>query len=492
MMILQQTRGALSSGDQCSLDLPFAETKSLAARIGPTPTFTRGSGGSYIGSDGLIHGIDTSTSSVVFGTGSRTFILEATAGQDQMWRSGDAVEASNAAGALMVGTVTSYTPSTQSLVCSMTSGTGTGTFAAWRIAFRGPRFDHDPLTLDCKGLLIEESRTNLVPRSERFDDLAWTPIRLVSQPASNTDISPSGQLTAEKLVPSLSVGDHRIDRASVSGLIVGTVYTVSVFVKASGYTGFGINVSSSPSPYGATFDLATGTVSGTQSGWKASIQPYPNDWYRCVATFTFSSGTRIYFAVGQTGTSFSYAGNETSGILIYGAQAETGAFPTSYIPTITASAVRSADVCSITGGAFNEFYNPLDGTIVAATLALGFSTSNNAICSVDSGTTIIMRIFHRSVQSNRLSSSVSSIQATPAANYNTANAEYKSALAANADGADFVINGTQIPDVFTGSSLSADSLKFSGISASTSNNIISSFRYYKKRLSNAKLQALTL
>ena len=86
MMILQQTRGALSSGDQLTLDLPFAATKSLTARIGPTPTFTRASAATFIGSDGLIQTATTNT----------------------------------------------------------------------------PRFDHNPLTLACRGLLIEEGRTNLV------------------------------------------------------------------------------------------------------------------------------------------------------------------------------------------------------------------------------------------------------------------------------------------------------------------------------------------
>jgi hypothetical protein len=45
----------------------------------------------------------------------------------------------------------------------------------------------------------------------------------------------------------------------------------------------------------------------------------------------------------------SYAGDITKGIYAWGAQIEVGAFVTSYIPSISASATRNADVLSLTG-----------------------------------------------------------------------------------------------------------------------------------------------
>ena len=47
------------------------------------------------------------------------------------------------------------------------------------------------------------------------------------------------------------------------------------------------------------------------------------------------------------------------------AQLEAGAFPTSYIPTTSATATRAADVASITGTNFSSFYNALQGVIYA-------------------------------------------------------------------------------------------------------------------------------
>jgi hypothetical protein len=186
-----------------------------------------------------------------------------------------------------------------------------------------------------------------------------------------------------------------------------------------------------------------------------------------------------------------YSGTTANSVLAAMAQLEAGSFPTSYIPTVSSSVVRSADVCSITGSDFSGFYNPVEGTMITGASTNGFTANNNALSAIESGVGNVIRIINRVAQGNRLSAIVSGVTLTPASNYNTINVVYKTAVAASASGADYVIDGTQIPDVFTGSTLTADNLKFTGIASSTSNNTISSFRYYKKRLPVAKLQALT-
>jgi hypothetical protein len=96
------------------------------------------------------------------------------------------------------------------------------------------------------------------------------------------------------------------------------------------------------------------------------MQYLSDGWYRVsqvVTASTASTSIEIYPSI--NGTATSYLGDGTSGIHVWGAQLEAGSFATSYIPTTTGSVVRSADVCSITGGDFNNFYNQSEGTLFA-------------------------------------------------------------------------------------------------------------------------------
>lgn len=420
MIILQQTRGLLSSNDGLSLDLPFAETKSLTARIGPTPVFTRSSSATYVDLDGLI----------------KTAAIDA------------------------------------------------------------PRFEHDPITGECFGLMVEETRTNLILRSTEFDiSTYWSPIRLVAQPTANTDTAPDGSTTAEKLIPSITSGDHRIDRSSVT-VVSGQLYTISVFVKASGYSGFSISAGSSPSPIGATFSLSEdGSVVSTQSGWSATITKFLDGWFRCTATFTTAATTvRVYFGVGQSGTTFSYSGDGTSGILIWGAQLEAGSSATSFIKTSTSTLARSIDLCTITGTDFSSFYNNNEGTAFVDSASIILSTTaDNTVYGLGTSSTSAIRLYNRSTQGNRLSASVADFGIlTPSSNYNSNKVFYKSAISCNSSGFDYFIDGTQIPDSSTGSTLTADSLTFSNVTASRSNNTIKSFKYFRRRFPIAKLESITL
>jgi hypothetical protein len=62
----------------------------------------------------------------------------------------------------------------------------------------------------------------------------------------------------------------------------------------------------------------------------------------------------------SNGTINSASGNT---VYVFGAQVETGAIPTSYIPTTTGSATRAADVCSVSG--VSGYIGQTEGTIYA-------------------------------------------------------------------------------------------------------------------------------
>ena len=459
--------------DGLSLDLQFAADKTLTARKGPTPVFTRGSGATQVGSTGLIEYapenlILRSQESSFWGvTGSASKISTDSAVAPDGTMTADVVGFSGASGYL-TSTVTSVaSPVSATISCWVRVASETALFRLQIVDAPSPNF----------------TATTTWQRFSHTGSLtsSYSGIRAASDGSSSTlevwGLQVERSSTARTYIPTTTAAvygarfDHDPVTLACKGLLIEESRTNLVFPSdtLTTQTRTVTAVAHTLSFYGAGTVVLSGAAIATVTGTGA----YPT---RTTLTFTPTAGSLTLTVTGS----------------VTQAQLEAGSFATSYIPTTTASVIRSADVCSITAGDFSGFYNQAAGTMVAVASANGFTTTNNAIYGVESGTTIVTRVFHRAAQTNRLSSQVSATVLTPAANYNSTNVVYKTALAADINGADYVIDGTQITDAYTGSVLTADNLKFTGMSGSTSNTTISSFRFYKKRLSVAKLQTLTV
>lgn len=227
-----------------------------------------------------------------------------------------------------------------------------------------PRFDYDPITLACKGLLIEESRINSLIYSDQFNISAtWAPSANISV-SSDVAVSPANTQTADKLINAVGASGESI--AQLNSYTSGVTYTYSVFLKAAGNTTFILlansNLFSDATFRFATFNLSNGTYTlGGGSGATATITAFSNSWYRCSLTFTPS--VTISGAVQLRNNN---VGNGVDGIFAWGAQCEIGAFPTSYIPTTTTSLTRNADVATMTGTNFSSWYNASEGAFSAS------------------------------------------------------------------------------------------------------------------------------
>lgn len=159
-----------------------------------------------------------------------------------------------------------------------------------------PRFDHDPITGECTGLLIEEERTNLLTYSDQFNDTVWVKSSLTI--SSNLAVSPDGTLTADKIIENSSTPNTSHYAYQNWNITSGTTYTFSVYAKAAERTQLRItfNAAGFPSNYNSFFDLSNGTVL-VGSGY-ATIISVGNGWYRCsmtsTAAVTGSTSAAIY------------------------------------------------------------------------------------------------------------------------------------------------------------------------------------------------------
>jgi hypothetical protein len=228
-----------------------------------------------------------------------------------------------------------------------------------------PRFDHNPTTGESLGLLVEEARTNLLLRSEEFDNASWAKSNITI--SANSVSAPNGTVTADTLTDSNdgAAAAHSVITPTQS-FTSGLAYTVSVYAQAGSLDGIAFIFPSAAftSNLNARFNISTGTIQNLDSGLTGSITAVGGGWYRCsaTATATATASNTVQIRTATASSSF-YQGNGTGTIFLWGAQLEAGAFPTSYIPTTTAAATRNADVVSITGANFSSWYRQGTGSI---------------------------------------------------------------------------------------------------------------------------------
>jgi hypothetical protein len=174
----------------------------------------------------------------------------------------------------------------------------------------------------------------------------------------------------------------------------------------------------------------------------------------------------------------------TGTIFAWGAQVEAGSFPTSYIPTTTGTLARSADVCSISGGNFNNFYNQSEGTLFAdlssesgflgrAVTAVGSSSAEQVAIGRD-----VTRVRSGSVDIGSFYSNTTLLG--------------KRAVAYAIDQQAASRLGGVVSSTNAGLPSGMSSLIIGGTIGVTTTVTVSAIRYYRKRLPNAKLQALTV
>ena len=331
------------AGDGSTLSLDFT-----TGVLDPRLTFSRDGGGTYIGNDGRVYGVDFATSSsLAIGTGSKSVTLTATAGVDRRYLVGQTVWISNGANN-MRGPVTAYDASTQVLTIDATATSGSGSFTSWTVGNASARFDYDPTTGSPRGLLIEGQAQNLLTRSQALATSPWSAGNgsggTLPTVDNDNDTAPDGTQTATRVQLNITGGGFSRVQQLVTGTI-GVSYTFSVWMK--------LKSGSTP----VTVAIRVGS-DGNSTNTNKTVT---SSWQRFQTTYTLAAAP----ADAQVMLWTSLSTSTTADVLVWGAQLEAGSGASSYIPTGASQGTRNADECSMTGTNFSSWFtNPNEGSFL--------------------------------------------------------------------------------------------------------------------------------
>jgi len=175
--------------------------------------------------------------------------------------------------------------------------------------------------------LIKTAVTNLLLRSEEFDNASWTKQSSVSVSA-NTTISPDGALTADTVTADQSFNIFQNVAATVS-----TTYTNSVYIKAGTATSMMLRDDTGAGRH-IVFNPSTGVITATSGTLVSSgSQALNNGWYRYFMTYVAdTTPVRGMLRPISAGSAQTY--------IAWGAQIEAASTVGEYIPTT--STINSA------------------------------------------------------------------------------------------------------------------------------------------------------
>jgi hypothetical protein len=183
-------------------------------------------------------------------------------------------------------------------------------------------------------------------------------------------------------------------------------------------------------------------------------------------------------------------------MFIWGAQLEAGAFATSYIPTIASTVTRSADVATITGSLFSQWYNQTAGALIAETsIATAVRPNASGIAGVSNGSSTESIVMYRTGAAATIRGELLDGGAI-LASYTVAMGGHpnKSAFAYELNNSNFALNGAAQTTDTACTTPTVDRLVIGSVWAGgdfPTNGHIRSIRYVPVRAADFQLQALT-
>lgn len=326
-----------------------------------------------------------------------------------------------------------------------------------------PRFDYTLNTGgDCKGLLIEEARTNFLLQSNNVSVAPWAAGNVTF--AANSIVAPDGTLTAAKATITNTASNVFYQIAP--GSFAGKAITVSFYAKAD-----------SPMTLQSAIDDGI-----------AGIFFYPSlttTWQRFTVTMTQSAVspyTVLYISLNT---------NSTTPFYIWGAQFEEGEFATSLIPTTAATVTRNADVAVMTGANFSDWYSAGAGGIVARVLPSTVSGTRPALQLDDATANEVIALRGSTTNPELVIVDGGSPQAQIDVGTIVANTAYNLGTAWNTDNCAAAVNGGAAVTDTTATIPTVTQARLGSDGTNYLNGNIQTLRYWPQRIIDAEVQAFS-
>lgn len=367
-------------------------------------------------------------------------------------------------------------------------------------AYYGPRFDYDPVTLAPKGLLIEEQRTNSIRNNTMQGAVAGTPGTL---PTNWDGIGNAQGLTRTILGVGTESGVTYIDirwQGTLTSTLSGTIFAVAEpttgVVAANGQTWTGtwfvrlvggsltnlsnLNCQITERTAAGVFIVSSSTpISPTDA---ALIQQ------RYAITRTLSGGVTTERITSEI------RANAASGVTldftlrIGMPQLEQGAFATSVIPTTTAAVTRAADVATMIGANFSNWYNQSEGTLFVDAIEKP-DTATRIFASITDGTTegYAVATFSNTGRIRAQNVSSSGIGTT------VTGQPFKIGYSFESGAQSGSLNGSAIVTTATTVTVVPTMIRIGSNQTATAfwNSTVRRIAYYNRRLANTELQGIT-
>ena len=321
-------------------------------------------------------------------------------------------------------------------------------------------------------LLLEPSRTNLIPYSEDFTQSTWQKqsAGVASAPVvtSNYSISPAGILNADRIIFNIEGGSTSSDFSQITDPVTvsGGDVSNSVYIKSN--------------------TTANYTMSLVKPDGNFTTILVTTEWQRFEVNASVPSAS-VAFRLRLRGS------ESTSGfadVSVWGAQLEEGSFASSYIPTSGSATTKSEDDIYLTLPDNASFNSSVGFTIFGEFISNGgsgtsspFIQANGNVGYLGFGSTgVVFRGRANDGTDNELFSSGSSIFT----NSKLAISVDSNGFSMYADGVSFA-NGNRD---FSGIN-SLDNVVFRNGTEEFGSLRISDFRIYNTALTDAELQSLT-